>query len=139
MTWIPHIAYKGGYKYQLQEDYKGPTLVFPEVLLSHDFISLTPDGTITIKAGYAWDGPSGPTVDTRNFMRGALVHDALYQLIREEFLHKSSRLMADKTLFWYCRNDGMSRIRRTYIYYGVRWFAGFAASPSDEKPTKYAP
>jgi hypothetical protein len=33
--------------------------------------------------GYAWNGPSGPTLDTRNFMRGSLVHDALYQLMRE--------------------------------------------------------
>ncbi len=30
--------------------------------------------------------PNGPTIETKTFMRASLVHDALYQLMREEHL-----------------------------------------------------
>ena len=47
-------------------------------------MSLNESGCLQIAAGYAWDGASGPTIDTRNSMIASLVHDALYQLIRED-------------------------------------------------------
>jgi len=47
------------------------------------------DGGLLIKAGYSWDGPSGSAIDTKNFMQGSLVHDALYQLLRENILYES--------------------------------------------------
>jgi len=50
----------------------------------HPYLKLDGDGQFEFSKGYAWDGPSGSTVDTLNFMRGSLVHDALYQLIRME-------------------------------------------------------
>ena len=39
-----------------------------------------------VEKDYAWDGPSGPTIDTSNSMRASLVHDVLYQAMREEGL-----------------------------------------------------
>lgn len=85
-------------------------------------------GMLTIKAGYMWDGPSGPTVDTENFMRASCVHDALYQLIREGVLPlKPHRKRADKLLLKICKEDGMGLIRRHYVYQAVRWFGYEAA------------
>ena len=86
------IAYKKGYKYQLTEAYTVDILIHPDADIHSNsgYIDLTAEGTLTIKKGYAWDGPSGPTVDTRNFMRGSLVHDALYQLMREGALDKEA-------------------------------------------------
>ncbi len=84
---------------------------------------------VTIKRGYAWDGPSGPTIDTKNFMRGSLIHDFLYQCIREGLLGKGYRKFADQLLRDMCREDGMSWFRASYIYLGVRFFAGFAVEP----------
>jgi hypothetical protein len=60
------------YKYQLLRDYKYQTAI----RLNHDvkiqgFITLSINGLLTIAKGYAWDGPSGPTIDTKNFMRGS--------------------------------------------------------------------
>ena len=37
---------------------------------------------ILVEDGYAWDGASGPTVDTRGSFEAALVHDVLYQCMR---------------------------------------------------------
>ena len=45
------------------------------------YVSLTRDGYLEIGAGFVWDGPSGPAVDTVSFLRASLVHDAGYWLI----------------------------------------------------------
>ena len=67
------IKYREGYKYQLVEDYTVKTSITPKQDVAKDeWIQLKMDGTLTIKDGYAWDGPSGPTIDTKNFMRGVV-------------------------------------------------------------------
>ena len=75
---MKYISYKSGYKYQLYEDYAVMIGMIPPDDVVTDYIELNSDGLLTIRKGYAWDGPSGPTIDTLNFMRGSLVHDALY-------------------------------------------------------------
>ncbi len=136
------IAYKKGYKYQLKEYYSVsiPELsdVMRHILFSFHFIRWD-DGVLTISPGYAWDGPSGPTVDTKTFMRGSLVHDALYQLMREEILPRLCRKLADKILYRMCREDKMVWIRAAWVYVAVRLFAGFAADPASKKPVLFAP
>ena len=86
------IRYRSGYKYQLADEYSVKVRVVPEQNIvtgpTNQFINLDTDGALVIKGGYAWDGPSGPTIDTKNFMRGSLVHDALYQIMRLELLSK---------------------------------------------------
>lgn len=77
---------------------------------------------IFIEKGYAWDGPSGPTFDTPDFMRGSLIHDVLYQMIREESLTDVYRPEADKVLYQICREDGMPLWRAWYVWMAVRWF-----------------
>jgi hypothetical protein len=116
------FEYKGGYKYQLQRGYRQSLIPAPDADIS-DYISLK-SGTLSIAKGYAWDGPSGPTIDTKNFMRGSLVHDALYQLLREEKLPQGCREVADKLLYDLCRQDGMWWLRAKIVYYAVRWFGG---------------
>ncbi len=78
------IRYRSGYKYQLVDDYSVKVRVKPDENISTEFIALDKDGVLKMNQGYAWDGPSGPTIDTKNFMRGSLVHDALYQLMRQK-------------------------------------------------------
>jgi len=74
-----------------------------------------------VLAGYAWDGPSGPTLDTRSFMVGAMVHDVLYQAIREGYLASSYRKTADSVLYRLCREAGMPPWRAWYVHHFVRW------------------
>lgn len=91
------------------------------------FVYHSIENKLLIRKGYAWDGPSGPTLDTRNFMRASLVHDALYQLIREKFLPSSMRLHADKLLKQLCIEDGMSWFRAHYVYLAVHYFGKSSA------------
>lgn len=134
------IKYKKGYKYQIVEKYEVETQIIPLSPIKSPYISLSKKGKISLKKGYAWDGPSGPTIDTKSFMRGSLVHDAFYQLMREGYLDKKEyRKSSDKLLKKMCREDGMNAIRASYVYAGVRMFANPAADPSSKKPVIEAP
>ena len=128
------IKYKDGYKYQLAETYSTKIGIFPDAHVRHDYISLSPHGFLSIRKGYAWDGPSGPTIDTKNFMRGSLVHDALYQLIREGLLPLSDRENADAELRRICMEDGMSAVRAWWVFQGVRIFGDTAAATPEQGP-----
>jgi len=137
---MDRIAYKSGYKYQLKRDYSIDIDIHPDAPIEIEYLGLNLEGKLTIKDGYAWDGPSGPTIDTLNFMRGSLVHDALYQLMREKYLdHDKYRETADRLLQRICMEDGMSTIRAWGVYHGVRLGGGPAADPASEKPITYAP
>lgn len=136
------MKYKSGYKYQLVEPYRHRLPATFEVTRHYDdglYLSLDLAGVLSIRAGYAWDGPSGPTIDTRNFMRPSLVHDALYQLMREGHLPQSARAAADDLLYDLCVADGMSRLRAWVVYRAVRLFAGPAARGDHRRPILEAP
>jgi hypothetical protein len=125
------------YKYELMRDYQYQT----EIKVDSDvaiqgFIILSSTGLLTISKGYAWDGPSGPTIDTKTFMRGSLVHDALYQLMRMKLLPITNKDYADRTLQQICKEDGMCRFRAWYVYWGVRLFAKSAATKPQEGDTQ---
>jgi hypothetical protein len=121
------------YKYQLTQAYpldigiKGYAIETP-------YLKLDRQGRLTIQKSYAWDGPSGPTFDTLDFMRGSLVHDALYQLIRLQKLPYAYKRYADLLLQKHCLEDGMSKFRSGYVYLAVKFFGGAAAKPGSEKP-----
>lgn len=127
------IKYRKGYKYQLAETYTIQTDIIPNEHISHDFLQLDTVGVLVVKTGYAWDGPSGPTIDTKNFMRGSLVHDALYQLMREKLLDVGNREGVDKELRRICREDGMSWLRAWWVYQGVRLGGEGSAKWQDEE------
>ena len=117
-----------GYKYDLVERVVTQT-VFSGPAIINPYICLFQDGELVIEEHYAWDGPSGPTIDTKNFMRGSLVHDALYQLMREGLLDRKYRKYADQLLRKICLEDGMSKFRAWYVYHAVRLFAKQSSMP----------
>jgi len=118
-------------KYELAETYDIETGIFPSHLqpLRTRFMTLMGNGRLQILKGYAWDGPSGPTIDTATFMRGSLIHDCFYQLLRENHLPQDFRIKADKLLRKMCREDGMNRFRAWVVYRSVRMFGGSSARP----------
>ena len=121
------------YKYQLMDEYIIQIDIKPIQNIEFKFLSLSSEGVLTIRKSYAWDGPSGPTIDTRNFMRGSLVHDALYQLMRLSALdYKVHRKRADEILKEICLEDGMSSFRAWYVYQAVHLFAKRGACPREE-------
>ena len=134
------IRYRSGYKYQLADEYSVKVRVTPEKNIPTEFINLDTDSVLVIKRGYAWDGPSGPTIDTKNFMRGSLVHDALYQIMRLQLLSKEQwRDEADLELKRICREDGMARFRAWYVYRSVRIWGDPATSPANRTKMQTAP
>lgn len=142
---ISNICYRKlrHYKYQLlNENFVLQIAIMPPVDIQiKNFIELTTNGKLTIMKGYAWDGPSGPTFDTKNFMRGSLVHDALYQLIREKKFNEKDneerRKYADDLLMKMCIEDGMTKFRAWYVHKAVRWFGKIAVKQTDKFNKKY--
>ena len=125
-----------GYKYQTTEHMKSaiPLNLFPglpktgAIGTGAAYIVIEfATRTINIKKGYCWDGPSGPTIDTDNFMRGSLFHDAWYQVMREYEFYRQFRDDADKLLRAMCLFDGMSSWRAAWVYWGVKTFGRRAA------------
>lgn len=126
------------YKYQLAENYFVNVGIVPKKTIFEpanrkEFLRLETNGVLSIFAGYAWDGPSGPTWDSKNFLRGSLVHDALYQLIRQKHLPEEYRSRADQILYEICLQDGMSGFRALYVYKAVQLFGASSAKPTATK------
>ena len=117
------FSYVAGYKYQLKSDYYFRTNIKPEDAILTQFITLCTTGLLYIRKGYAWDGPSGPAIDTPSFMQASLVHDALYQLMREGLVDINYRKDADLMLYKIAREDGMWSLRALWTYWAVRRFA----------------
>ena len=133
------MKYRKGYKYQLAVDEKLKTRIRLTQAIDTQFIKLDVAGELTILSGYSWDGPSGPTVDRKTNMRGSLIHDALYQLIRQGFLPKSMRAEADQIIYECLINDGMWKFWAKLWRRELRKFAGFAADPKNIKKVYKAP
>ena len=135
-----YIRYRADYKYQLANDYSISISIKPKSNIDTDFISLDVHGNLLVKKGYAWDGPSGPVIDTDENMRASLVHDALYQLMRNEYLvTRTHRKAADQLFKDICKEDGVSNFWASAYYKALRKFGKPAASPQNKKIIHRAP
>ena len=112
---------------------------------------LLPHGLLKVFPGYAWDGPSGPTIDTKAVMRGSAGHDPIYQmmsegklplscrkaadiLLKRTIIESSDKLIADMDAWKRPAAKAWAAIRSRYYYRAVRTFAGrCAATPYDDK------
>lgn len=130
------IRYKDGYKYQLYEPY---VLSVPGVPDATEAFLTVADGLLLIERGYAWDGPSGPTYDCPCAMRGSLVHDALYQLMRVGAVPESFRKYADELLYTMCIEDGMWKIRAKIWWAAVRLAGGLQVKKGADRRVLEAP
>lgn len=118
--------HKANYKYTLVEAYehKLHSNHFHDV--DNDFFSVK-NGILTAQNKYAWDGASGPTIDTKNSMKAGLVHDCLYQGIRLGNYKKEDRKAADQELYDTLRDEGMCWLRAKIWYIALRLFGAGAA------------
>lgn len=124
----PKLYYRDGYKYQTDRKYRIQTQIKPKQTVSTKFLALYPDGVLEVDEDYGWDGPSGPAIDTKNFMVGSLVHDAGYELMRKGLLDPDVwRRPFDCELVRLVEEDGMFSVRAKWVYLGVRIGGGPAA------------
>lgn len=133
------IEYKSGYKYQLVSRYILRTPIFPRKPILTRYVSLSTTGWLHVRDGYAWDGASGPTIDTRDTMRASLVHDSLYQLMRLGLLDRSHRRDVDLLFRRILIEDHAPKFRAHLWYLAVRLFASRCASSLAEPRVKRAP
>lgn len=129
------IRYRSGYRYQLQADYS----VFIGLLgykIRTDFITLTESGWLTIRKGYAWDGATGLPSTPRSLMRASLVHDAMYQLIRNGLFDR--RDVADEVFFEFAQEDGFMAAPLAH-WIVQQWGERFARYYPDKLRTVEAP
>jgi hypothetical protein len=131
---------EGSYKYQLLA---GHSILLPELAdpnrapIVTEWLELDPDGTMRFRPGYAWDGASGPTIDSKSSMRASLYHDGGYQLIRMGLLALAMRAALDALFHRVCLEDQMWRPRAWAWYHLVRIFAKPAAT-AKESPDECA-
>lgn len=116
------MRYTSGFKYQLAEDFYIQTDIRPEVPARFLFVELNTEGMLLIRKGWAWDGASGPTWDSQSSRVAAMVHDALYGLIKRELLAKHHKDAADKLFYDLLIEGGMWKWRAKLWYDGVKEF-----------------
>lgn len=149
-----HIKYTSGYKYILEDD----VWFFTNIYLTDDFhtnkIIHYKKGWMLIMKGFGWDGPSGITHDDKYNMRGALIHDAGYYLLRhnfntiyrgrfDTFLKRVMKEDADYLLrnkkFTMLRKLFFNRIRPAYYKFAVKMFGKSSADPENKRKILIAP
>ena len=134
------IEYRSGYKYQLANDYDIRITIKPTEDIDIQFISLDKKGNLKVKSGYAWDGTSGPVIDTDMNLRASLVHDALYQLMRLRKLKASEhKNKADKLFRTMCKQDGVSSMVAQVYYEALKKLGKPSTDPKNAKKIKRAP
>ncbi|MDD5011618.1 MAG: hypothetical protein PHQ00_05805 [Phycisphaerae bacterium] len=119
-------------KYELLEDINVRTPFVCNKSFGHIRPGLKPY-TIILEKGFTYDGPSGPAIDTMNFIVPSAGHDATYFLIengvfdRPELSYRMNKLlravyrkMADLELLIQCKRYGMNNFRAWYVYFAVR-------------------
>ena len=123
------------FKYEVVEDWSIQTDI-KGCACHTDHITLDDGGLLTAKAGYKWDGASGPTIDTPDSQCGSCAHDMLYELMRRSLLEQSWRPYSDRLLHDVCVENGMNPIRADIWKSMVETFAAgaakFGTQPKDE-------
>jgi hypothetical protein len=75
-----------------------------------------------IYKGYAWDGPSFVPLFYKKMMYASLVHDVLYQMIRDCGLFLTYKDEADELFYNICLNDGVNPVMALFSYKMVDLF-----------------
>jgi len=134
------IKYRAGYKYQLAESYSCMTPIKPDKAVKEEFFTLSKNGKLWIKRGYAWDGASGPTFDTKSSMRPSLVHDAFCQMMRSRLIDYDKWQDTVNEFFkQQCKEDGMWGIRASIWHAAVEFANAGHPDQGESNPVQEAP
>ena len=96
------------------------------------------DHKLAVANGYAWDGAStGLPWTPKAWLRPSLVHDALYQLIREGQLPMERRKEVDVLFFHLLRENRVNLMLATVAYWAVRVAGNYCLRKG--RATKEAP
>lgn len=93
---------------------------------------------VRIAEGYAWHG-ARCCLDVDSVMRAGLLHDALYQMIREGVIDYRFRKLADRQFRRMIIADGFPRVFAWIAYAALRMFARKAATTATESHIQFSP
>ena len=85
------------------------------------YVQVFPVGRLVVKEGYSWDGAT-LTLNTHDLIVPSLVHDALYQCLREG-LDQSYKAVADKIFYQLLLENKVNKILSWIMYKAVVHFA----------------
>ena len=121
------IEYTKGWKYQLARSCKTKTPVTGYDIVN-DYFHLHSNGDLEVFKGYAWDGASGPTFDTKSSMFPSMIHDVFCQCMRDGSISYDAWQDTINKLFeTHCKACGMFEARVAIWYLGVE--IGDAGNP----------
>lgn len=133
------MKYRDGYKYQLAEEFVILTPIVG-VMFEHEFFKMFDNGILVIRKGYAWDGASGPTIDTASSMTPSLVHDVLCQAMRLKLLsYEEWQDTVNEFFYEMCLDKGMWKWRAKYWWWAVESADCGKPDQGDPYPIKEAP
>ena len=132
------MKFRKNYKYQVAEDEVFKTSILGKNIIKKR-LELHPDGTLIIREGYACDGPSGPVMDRKTNMTASVLHDALYQMMREKLLPHYYWRMADVEYGRELQRCGAWDITVRLNLAGLSYMKGKYALPENRKKIYEAP
>lgn len=112
-----------GFKYCVEEltIIQTPFQPVRSIVAADDKLTLYPDGELWVHIGFLYDGPSGPTYDSKNTLVPSLMHD-IFQLFSRMGLLEGwlTRAEYDEYFRVMLKAYGMNRFRAWAWYRGVR-------------------
>jgi hypothetical protein len=130
------IQYLNGYKFKLYKDYTIQTTIIGINVSSTEF-NLRSSGELTIYKNFAWNGATN-WIDTNETIRATLVHDVLYQLIRDNYIPREQRILCDKLFYRILIEDKCNKIIAKLMYFAVKKF-GYKFVRENRYKVYYAP
>ena len=131
-------------KYQVAEDLYIDIPYWPFCYSIHtEFVSVRITGlgkaVMCIKKYWCYDGPSGPAIDTPNFMEPSAAHDAWYWLMRWGHVPLWYRPYADDLMYDLCLKKEMCKLRAWWCCRAVKRFAEKSATLEGRRVIYTAP
>jgi len=138
---IPGVRAIHGHKWMLEDQWEFKTDLRIDLPNDVDYLELGSKkaqfygktGWIILKPGFTWDGPSGPTIDTDNWLKPSAEHDALYAGLKFgvfkdydvtleglKLNHEQIRKYADDLMYERLVENGVHEFRAGYSWAGVR-------------------
>jgi len=134
------ILYAAGYKYQMRMNAVAESRIRPGKLINHEYFSISVDGVILVRRGYAWDGASFIAIDDPGTIYASVFHDAGYQAIRLQLLDPVWRKELDRMYESLCIEGRVNPARAKAHYAALRIGGGYYnARPESDYPTLIAP
>jgi len=129
------IQYLAGIKYRLDKPYRLKVKLNSDNIVCRH-VSYT-DGELLIDREFVWDGVTGMWINESAAMRGSLVHDAIYHLIRECGIDDSNAKIADDLLYQFSREDGVSWTLAQIMHYTTKYLGPYGRDPKFNQRAHY--